>query len=310
MSRASQPAVAFATAFDVAESPLWCPTTQQILGVDIFRGVVWAGSPGSDEIRVLCSFEEPVGAILPAQSVAEPAARWIVAARDRLVLIDEVGNALRECPLGNAPDMRTNDAEVGPDGSLYVGVMEIDGAPGRGALLEVDPQGRPRTVLSDLSIPNGLAWAPDDATPYFVDSPTKVIVSYSPEADGRWLPVAVHARIGSDPVAQLPPDALPDGMACDEEGNLYVAVWGGSCVLVVAPSGQVVERIAIPAPLVTSCAFGGADLRTLFVTSARRGLGPGDLKSHPLSGSIFAIPMGIRGRSVRAYTVDWMKEAA
>jgi sugar lactone lactonase YvrE len=153
-------------------------------------------------------------------------------------------------------------------------------------------------ILDSISISNGIVWSADKKTMYYNDTPTRVVQAFDyDDATGE---------ISNGRVAIKIPDGTgsPDGMAIDEEGMLWVALWGGNCVARFDPStGKLIGKIDVPAPNVTSCAFGGPDLRTLYITTARLGMNNERLKEYPLSGNVFSMKTDVRG--VRAFMFEF-----
>ena len=94
---------------------------------------------------------------------------------------------------------------------------------------------------------------------------------------------------------------VPDGLAVDAEGMLWVAFWGGGRIDRLAPDGRLVERITVDAPQVTSCCPGGPDGRTLYITTARRGMDAAQLRRHPNAGRVFAAPIDVPGPPTRPF---------
>src|SRR5690606_17849238 len=143
----------------------------------------------------------------------------------------------------------------------------------------------PKTTIS-----NGLAWTQDRRTMYFIDSPTRCIRQFDYDyttGDIRFVKNAVEipAEVGT-----------PDGMAIDENDLLWVAHYGGSGVYHWDPiKGKLLGRIDVPAPHVTSCAFGGESLNELYITTARDGMTAEDKDEYPLSGSVFVAKTNTKG---------------
>ncbi|MFF0450014.1 SMP-30/gluconolactonase/LRE family protein [Streptomyces sp. NPDC004609] len=179
--------------------------------------------------------------------------------------------------------MRFNDGGCDPDGRFYCGTMAYDVAPGRGSLLRLDTDGSVTRVLTGVTISNGLAWSPDTATGR-VDA-----FDYDTERGLTARRTAVRI-----------PDAagLPDGLAVDAEGHLWVALWGGSAVHRYTPQGRLDAVVELPATQVTACAFGGPDLDRLYITTSRMGLDPA---AEPLAGALFRADVGVPGLPAGAY---------
>ncbi len=185
---------------------------------------------------------------------------------------------------------RFNDGKCDPAGRFWVGTMNKKGAKNAGNLYVFD--GQQLTVKqSEVTVSNGIVWSADKKTMYYIDTPEYAVFAYdynvsTGEISNRRVAVQVPKELGA-----------PDGMTIDAEGMLWVAHWGGSAVIQWNPkTGDKLRVIDVPAPHVTSCAFGGADLKTLFITTAREGLSDEQLQKYPLSGSLFQIVIDVQGR--------------
>jgi sugar lactone lactonase YvrE len=184
-----------------------------------------------------------------------------------------------------------NDGTCDPWGRMVAGTMRRDEPRAAGPLyrLEYEPDGTARvlTLREGMLIPNGMDWPEPDLL-WHIDSPTYQIRLYDYPEQG---PLA-------DPVRTLDVSELsgePDGMTLDADGNLWVAFWGGSAVRCLSPEGKVLETLELPTARVTSCAFGGPDLDTLYVTTA----GGGEDGADDSAGSLFGYRGLVRGRPAR-----------
>ena len=190
--------------------------------------------------------------------------------------------------------MRCNDGKCDRQGRFWVGTMGDMRRTPRGHLYRLDPQAGLRRVLDGLTIPNGLCWSPDGRTMYFTDSPTRLIWAfpYDP-ATGTPGERRVFAQVDGSGVA--------DGATVDAEGCLWSARHGGGRVTRYTPDGRIDREIALPVSQPSCCAFGGPDLGTLFVTTARNGLSADDLAKQPLAGAVLALEPGVRGLAEPRY---------
>jgi sugar lactone lactonase YvrE len=144
-----------------------------------------------------------------------------------------------------------------------------------------------------------MAWPSDGRTLAHIDSARREVTRYP--YDPATGDLGSGATLLSLADLDLPPGAVPDGMAIDEEDGLWIAVWGGSCVLHVGDDGTILDRIALPVSQPSSCAFGGPDLADLYVTSAREGLDPDRAAREPRAGGLFRFRPGVRGRPPAAF---------
>jgi sugar lactone lactonase YvrE len=179
---------------------------------------------------------------------------------------------------------RLNDGACDPAGRFLVGTLSLGDPTGRETLHRIEDDGSLTTLDDDLTLSNGLAWSPDGAVMYSVDT----------------LAGVVRAR-PYDPVTGAPgprTDLLhveagwPDGMRVDVDGNLWVAIWGGGQVRCLSPGGTLLHVVEVPAPNVTAVAFAGPDLGTLVITTASVGLSDTALADSPASGRLFTVEVG------------------
>jgi len=282
----SEPRVFRDTGAILAETPFWLPGV--LHWADIDRGELHVspvdGRPDGADDRVL-RFDSEVAAIQPAGD------GYVIALAERVVLADADGREVRELariPLPK-PGVRLNEGKVDPQGRLLVGAMDKQDADA--AWYRVGPDGA--TVhLGGFGVTNGLDWSLDGRTVYLADTSVGTIyrAAWHPD-EGPGEPVAFHTGAPSD------------GGTLDSEGCLWTALNGPGRVLRLGPDGEELEAIDLPVPQLTGICFGGEDLTTLFVCSAREDMGPDDLAAAPLSGAVFAIDTAVAGLPVRRFAL-------
>jgi len=194
------------------------------------------------------------------------------------------------------PNNRFNDGKCDAAGRLWAGTTSHDSIPNVGALYCLDTDWSIKKVLKNVSVSNGIAWSPDNSKMYYIDSPTKKVMTYDYDlATGTIRNPRVAVSIPNSMV-------LPDGMTSDEEGMIWVALWNGSAVTRWNPkTGKLLEIVNVPTTLTTSCVFGGDDLRELYITSARIGLEEKILAKEPYAGGLFAVNTRARGIPTHAF---------
>lgn len=180
------------------------------------------------------------------------------------------------------PGCRFNDMTLDPGGGLWAGVMHRGLLATRGAIFHAPSLDEPpRAVASGLGVPNGMKFSRDGSQLYVIDTLARTLLAYP--ADGARLgePVVISDFLG------IP--GKPDGMTVGPDGTFWVAMWGGSRVVQLAPDGAVLQQIPVPAPHVSSLCFTSSD--RLFVTTSRMRLSPGVLADSPGSGGLFEIDL-------------------
>ena len=277
------------------EGPVWDAAGAQLLSVDLTAGALVRLDPATGAVA-----RHAVADVLACLR-PRTAGGWVVAAERRFALLEAVptgfgggddGLTLPSSmltPLWERGAVRFNEGGCDPAGRFYAGSMAYDEQPGGGELWCLEADGSARVVREAVSVSNGLAFTALDRALY-VDSPTRAVqVLTTDPATGD----VIDARVLTDlPASALGEDGVPDGLTLDADGGAWVAVHGGGCVLHLDAAGVVDERVDVPVPLVTACAFGGRDLATLFITTSRVGLDP---EQAGASGAVFAHVPGVGG---------------
>lgn len=184
-------------------------------------------------------------------------------------------------------DHRLNDAKCDALGRLWIGSMCDFGRRPTGRLYRVDNALDVLTIRRDVSIPNGIAFSPDGGHVYFTDSKLGRLERAALLAEG----VGVWETYAEDQGLR----GAPDGSTVDAQGYLWNARYRGGCLVRLSPDGKVDRIIDLPVSQPTSCAFGGPDFDTLFVTTARQGLTPEALEKEPHAGALLALDVGVSG---------------
>jgi sugar lactone lactonase YvrE len=271
----------------LGEGPTWDADAQRLIWIDILRSRVYTYDPASGRRTILVT-EQHVGAAKPRVGGG-----LVLNLRDGVGLRDADGG-FRWLHHEPVPDRRANDAAVAPDGSLFAGTMRYDEAPGGGSLARFTAEGLAQAVLDDVAVSNGIGWSPDERLMYYIDSPTRRIDVFDyAETDGVRLPVDRRPFVTIEEGA-----GFPDGLTVDAEGCVWVALWEGGAVRRYTPSGELDRVVRLPTPRPTACAFGGADLTDLYITTARVGTDT----PHPLSGSLLVVPGAGKGLAQPAFT--------
>ncbi|PPH35561.1 SMP-30/gluconolactonase/LRE family protein [Rathayibacter sp. AY1E3] len=273
-----------------AEGPLWDPRGDTLIWVDQYAGLVRSATPEGTSflLRPPIAFDGPVGAV-----VGDVRGGWLVAAADGLWSLSPEGTVppVVDVLPRDGVHRRMNDGKVDPAGRFWFGTMAMDKRSGAGSLYALD-QGVVTEAVPEVTISNGLAWSPDGGTMHYIDTPTHRIDRYLTEGSAL-------RRDGSLDLSSRP--GSPDGMTIDDEGALWVAMWGASAVHRYDPSGELIGVVHVDAPQVSSVTFGGPDLDTLFITTSREDYSPADAAAHPLAGALFQARPGVRGTAAVLY---------
>jgi len=267
----------------VGEGPFWDAEGRVLLRVDI-RGEQVIDWSADTRTETRTDVGGPVSLVVPDDRGGR-----IVAGGSAVTRWAADGTRSEICRLDpDTPSTTANDGKCDQRGRLWIGTWDRDGG-ALGTLSVVDLDGSVRLAESGLSSSNGIAWDADSTALYLVDTPRRVIWRYDFDLDaGRLGDREEFVRIPDD-------DGLPDGLATDEGGGVWVALFSGGAVHRYDAGGTRTDVVPMPVTYPTSLAFGGDDLRTLFVTSSSAHL------DEPLAGSVFAFRPGVAGVPVGVY---------
>lgn len=286
----SQPVPVTEVVTILGEGAIWHESS--FYWIDILGKAVHVYDPASGTHRAI-PLPECVGTVVPRASGG-----LVVALQNGLAHVDlESG---RVTPLGEPvdprPTTRFNDGKCDPAGRLWVGTMGFNSEPGLGSLYMFDVDGRVETKIPSVTVSNGICWSHDARRMYYIDTPTHEVWSFDYD-------VNTGAISGKQVVVRFEEGkGAPDGMTIDADGNLWIALWGGSAVVCHDPAtGERLHAIELPCEQVTSCAFGGPDLGDLYITTARVGYTPEKLAEQPLAGRLFRVRPGVKGVRASVY---------
>jgi sugar lactone lactonase YvrE len=259
------------------EGPVRDARTGELVCVDMHRGDMLTVDRAGRVRR------RHVGELLAA---LRPRTRggWVLALARGFALLDDGADQPRALgELWSDPDVRMNDGGCDPAGGFWCGSMASDAAPGRGALFRLAPDGAVATVLTGVTVSNGLCWSPDGSHAYYVDSGTGGVDVLTIDLDA---PAVMDRRRFVDVEG-----GTPDGLTVDAGGGVWVALYAGSAVHRYTPTGTLDLVVRVPTSNPTACAFGGPDLDELWITTSAQGAGAPDGRA----GALYRCRPGIRG---------------
>lgn len=270
---------------ELGEGPLWHPERQQLFWFDIIGKRLMTRQGDQPQSW---SFDEHVSA-----------AGWVD--RDTLLIASETGLWRFDLETGHkhliapleadTPVTRSNDGRADPWGGFWIGTMGKQAEPKAGAIYRFW-LGELRQLVPDITISNAICFAPDQSCAYYCDTVTAKVMQVGLNPDTGWP--EGKPRVFLD----LTRDGLnPDGAVVDADGNLWLAQWGASRVAVYDSTGQFRKAIAFDAAHTSCPAFGGAELTTLFCTTARQGLSAEQISAQPSNGMTFAAAGAGRGQA-------------
>ncbi|MCZ7483142.1 SMP-30/gluconolactonase/LRE family protein [Rhizobium rhizogenes] len=276
------------------EGAVWSAPEAALYWTDINRFLIHRYEEGTLAVRTWL-FEEPVVAI----SLTDEDGRLLVALGSKLIWWWPQTDRRKDhgFALPGAPRVRLNDGRADPAGNFWVGSMKNnvlpdgqlgDVAPGEGILYRIAPDGAFSEWRVGLGISNTLCWSPDRRTFYFGDTLANEIYAFDYDVSKGTISAERHFFAGLE-------RGSPDGSAIDSQGFLWNCRYGGRCLARIAPDGSLAEVIDMPVTNITTCAFGGVDLKTLYITTA--GGGPAER----LAGSLYAIRVDIAGLPENRY---------
>lgn len=268
----------------VGEGPVWDHRQALLYWVDIMHGHLHVYDPQTNK-DVVHEIGQYIGAAVPRENGG-----LVMALQHGFAFYDTSSENLEMIhdPEQHMPGNRFNDGKCDPAGRFWAGTMEIEEQNPTGSLYYLNPDLHVQKKLSNIHISNGLAWSGDHAKMYFIDTLTYKVQCFAYEiTTGEIQYERDVVKIDRKKMG------APDGMTIDAEDNLWVAMYDGGKVCCFDPdTGTLLEQIAVPAKKSSSCAFGGENLDTLFITSIGRDT---DAQTDPYAGGLFAIQPGVKG---------------
>jgi sugar lactone lactonase YvrE len=270
----------------LGEGAFWNYRTQEFYWVDIEGKSLHIYNPKTKNNK---SFLLPsrIGTVVPKNSTEA-----VVALEDGVYIMntDSGDISLLSDIENNKTQNRFNDGKCDPLGRLWVGSMALNEEKYSGSLYMIDENGKTELKIDSVTISNGIVWTSNHKTMYYIDTPTAKIRAF--DFDNN------TGNLSNERVVIEVNDSLgfPDGMAIDEDDMLWVGMWNGNAVIRFNPNtGEIISKIEVPAHNVTSCAFGGKLLDTLYITTASVDMTPEEEAAYPLAGSLFKAVPGVKG---------------
>jgi sugar lactone lactonase YvrE len=276
----------------LGESPLWHPSEQVLYWCDIPGHALNRFDPKRG-VHTHWPFDTDVSCCVPLMEGG-----LLLSLRSGLVRFDTADGTVE--PLVDAPYdtavERFNDGKADPQGRLWVGTIHDRREP-RAALYRY-AAGRLERMAGDITVSNGLAWSPDARTLYWADTKAHAVYAFDFERAGGAI---THRRVFAQFAPKAPDQDLstyggrPDGAAMDVEGHYWCAMFEGARLLRIAPDGTIVREVPLPVRCPTMPCFGGADLRTLYITTAREKRPADELAREPLAGCVLQMRVEVPG---------------
>jgi sugar lactone lactonase YvrE len=280
----------------LGESCRWDEVRGELYWVDLDAGRFFRATADATRVDIIATYEV-AGTLSAMAPMRDRREGWIVATNQSIAILDTNGQLrVLDAPEEvRASRVRMNDAAADPWGAFWFGSMAYDAEPGSGNLFRYAETTGTETVLRGLTVSNGLGWSPDRRVMYFADSGPSVVYAFDVDDDGgvasqRTLIQLDHESEGD-----------PDGLCVDAEGALWVAVWGGSEVRRYSAAGEWIARVSLPTSQPASCAIGGTNGTTLYVTTAREDMSLEQLERESEAGRIFGVDVGVPGLALNAF---------
>jgi len=269
----------------LGECPVWSVADQVLYWVDINAPSLNRFDPATG-LNIAWPMPESIGCV-----ALRAGGGFVAALRSGFWLVDREGKLERK--LVNAPydpaHHRFNDGRADAKGRFWAGSMNEKRDANSAKLYRLDPDLKLAAMIDGITISNGLAFSPDGRTLYHTDTPTQTVRAYDFDAAAGTI---VNRRVLKRFTAKT---EFPDGAAVDRDGCYWSALYHGGKVVRISPEGALLAEYPLAAQCPTMCAFGGLDLRTLYVTSARQRLTAEELSRLPQSGGIFAMRVDTPG---------------
>jgi D-xylonolactonase len=277
----------------LGEGPLWSARDRALYWVDILSHRLHRYTPDAAHPRATWQFDE----VITAVAERSDGKGLLVTLQHRLAYFDPATEKLE--PVleveSDQPGNRFNDGKCDPRGRFWAGTMDFGCKEPTGSLYRFGPDRSLAKMDSAYPITNGPTWSADYKTMYYNDTFHGRVYAFDFDLEhGEITNKRLFLQLGGE-------EGNPDGMTTDSEGGIWIAQWGASKVTRRDTAGNILQEVDLPCSQITSCAFGGPELRTLYITTAAQGLTKEQLKGEPLAGGLFAVELDIAGLEAHAF---------
>jgi len=273
------------------EGPLWDVATSTFYWVDLLAGDIYYGNIATEKVAKK-SIGQPLGTIALRENGG-----IVVAAHQGFGFTDITEGTpvtFFNNPQPAYPETRFNDGKVDPLGNFVAGTMTFDGLKPIGNLFSLNGNKKSICLESNLLLSNGMDWSPDGTKCYLADTNAHVVYSYDYHSNNGTLSNKKY-------FIDFNANQWPDGLCVDTEGNLWIAMWGGSCIILFDSNGNKMKTIKVPVSYPTSCCFGGDDLSTLFITTSKLVLSNKQKEEQLLAGKMLCVQTENKGQIMRRF---------
>lgn len=276
----------------LGEGSIWDPNKQVLYWIDIEDGLLFEYNPLTKQ-TLTHKAGKKIGTIVP-----ETNKTVILALQDgvyRMFLENDSLEFIAK-PSSLLDNQRFNDGKCDPDGRFWLGSI---GPKNTCFLYKLDNNGIITEMLDNITTSNGITWSLDSKKMYYIDTNSGKVRQYD-------FDVKTGSISNEKTIVEIPGNiGYPDGMTIDSEGKLWVALWSGSAVHRYDPeTGELLQKISVPAKNVTSCAFGGKDLDELYITCASIGMSDEDARKLPDAGKLFVVKPGVKGVKANFFKIS------
>ena len=263
----------------LGEGPVWDADAERILWLDIMEGDIHQYALSEDTHSVF-KVQEMIGSMALRETGG-----LVAGLQHGFAFIDIEKESVQHI---NDPEPELsnsfNDGKCDAAGRFWAGTMALSEEEGKGNLFVLETNLSVKKKIENVSISNGLAWNADNSVMYYINTPTNYVFAFDYNIGEGTID---NQRVVVDLTHE---SGYADGMTIDEEGMLWIAFYGGWRVARYDPeTGRLLQQIELPAANVTSCTFGGRDLKDLYITTAKKGLSVDDQASQPLAGCLFIV---------------------
>ena len=271
----------------LGEGPIWDQREDVLWWIDINNHLLHRFDPATRRDQTF-DIGQRIGTVVPRAKGG-----LMVAVQSGFAAYDPASQKLEPLidPEAHLPENRFNDGKCDPAGRFWAGTLElIEQNMQAGTLYCLYPDGHVEPRVSQVGISNGIVWTADKRTMYYIDTPTRRVDAFDYDNEtGEISNRRPAIELDEGPY-------FPDGMTIDAEDKLWVALWGGWRVQQFDPAtGEALDKVDVPASQVTACAFGGPELKDLYITTARRDLDEEALRDEPHAGGLFHARPGATG---------------